>query len=66
MYVPEELKVNKFVDSRIPSNRDLFARLGNQSMPDNVYTGDNPAPYPSSKIDLIIDGERSIDFDESE
>ena len=63
MYVPESLKVNKFVDVQIPSNKDYFARLGKQALPEGQYTGDDPAMMPTSKIDSVTEEEQRI-FDE--
>lgn len=63
MYVPEKLKVNKFVDVQIPSNKDYFARLGRQALPDGQYTGDEAASMPSDKVSSISAEEQRI-FDE--
>lgn len=63
MYVPEAMKINKFVDVRIPSNKDYFARLGRQSLPEGQYTGDQPAPMPSDKVESISAEEQRL-FDE--
>lgn len=63
MYVPDELKVNKFVDVQIPSNKDYFARLGKQTLGESQYTGDDAAVMPSSKIDAVTAEEQRI-FDE--
>lgn len=53
MYYPEEFKLNKFVEVRIPSNREYFSRLGFVS-PDNLpYIGDELISPVMSKIDAI-------------
>lgn len=63
MYVPEELKLNRFKDVKIPSNKDYFQRLGRQALPAGQYTGDEAAQMPSSKIDTVTQEEQRI-FDE--
>lgn len=63
MYVPESLKVNKFVDVKIPSNKDYFARLGKQSLPEGYYTGDEAAPVPTDKVSQITAEEQRL-YDE--
>lgn len=63
MYVPEALKVNRFVDVAIPSNKDYFARLGRQALSEGQYTGDDPAQMPSAKVDQISAEDQRI-FDE--
>ena len=61
MYVPKELKLNDFVDVKIPSNKDYFARLGKQQLGVEQYTGDDAATLPQSKIDQIIAGEFALE-----
>lgn len=59
MYVPDELKLNRFVNVPIPENRDYFARFGTSKVAqDAAYTGDSDAPLPKSKIDAISDMDR--------
>lgn len=62
MFVPEKLKVNRFKDVKIPTNKDFFARvgLGNVGVAGN-YTGDEMAIPAQSKIDQI----RQADFEYS-
>lgn len=56
MFIPEELKLNKFVNVPIPENRDYFARFGTTKVAqDSAYTGDQNAPLPKSKIDSLAD-----------
>lgn len=58
MYVPEKLKLNKFVLANIPSNKNLFARLGFLSAGSaGQYTGDNVLPMAQTKIDTFADME---------
>lgn len=64
MFVPEDLKkVNKFVDVRIPSNKDYFARLGSQALPSGQYTGDELAMMPTDKVSQISAEEQRM-YDE--
>lgn len=55
MNIPEKLKLNRFKVVNLPSNKDLFARFGNRSVGENLYTGDEPAAVGSRKIDQIAD-----------
>lgn len=55
MYIPEKMKVNKFHDVAIPSNKSFFSRLGNVDPNILKYTGDEVAPEPMSKTDSIND-----------
>lgn len=54
MYVPEELKVNKFVVTRIPSPSQYFARFGSFTPASAYYTGDEVARN-LNKVDSIND-----------
>lgn len=63
MFVPDSLKVNKFVDVAIPSNKDYFARLGKQALPEGQYTGDDPAMMVTDKVSQVSAEEQRI-FDE--
>lgn len=63
MYVPESLKLNRFKDVKIPSNKDYFQRLGRQALPEGQYTGEDPAQMPAQKIDQVTHEEQRI-FDE--
>lgn len=63
MYVPEKMRVNKFADVAIPSNKDYFARLGSQVIPSGQYTGDEPAMMPSDKVSQISAEEQRM-YDE--
>lgn len=56
MFVPDKLKLNKFVHVRIPSNKEYFARVGLSSTGlSNQYTGDELADTGKTKIDSIAD-----------
>lgn len=54
MTVPEQLKINRFVDVHIPSNSELFKRLG--VFDATQFTGTETAQMPQSKIDCIAAG----------
>ncbi len=59
MYFPDEkMKVNKFHDVAIPRNAEYFARFGYAVSPSCSYTGDEPAPQPMNKTDMLADMER--------
>lgn len=61
MYCPEKLKLNKFKQVQIPSNKDYFGRLGTSPVPSSQYTGeDNLAPFPQRKTDELASTERDI------
>lgn len=55
MYIPEKMKVNKFEDVAIPSNKSFFARLGAVAPESLQYSGDEPIPEPMSKTESIND-----------
>lgn len=41
MFIPEELKLNKFKKVRVPKVIDMAARFGYRSMPSSAYAGDD-------------------------
>lgn len=56
MYIPKEMmKVNKFEDVAIPSNKSFFARLGSVAPETLKYSGDDVVPEPMSKSDSYDD-----------
>lgn len=55
MYIPEEMKFNRFVDVKLPKNHDYFARLGQFQPSPSMYTGDDPAIMEQNKVDSIQD-----------
>ncbi len=55
MYIPEEMKLNRFKEVSLPSARDFFRTNGEHAMPDNQYSGDDIAPMPQNKVDSIND-----------
>lgn len=58
MYVPDEkMKINKFKLVSIPRNCEYMRRFGNSVAPSNMYTGDEPAPLPRNKVDMLADAD---------
>ena len=55
MYIPEELKVNKFVSVHLPENALYFARFGYQIPQSQLFTGDEVAQMSQNKVDSIND-----------
>lgn len=55
MYIPEEMKVNKFVSVHLPENAVYFSRFGYQVPQSQMYTGDDRAVMPQNKVDSIND-----------
>lgn len=54
MYIPDKMKLNRFKLVRLPSNKDYFGRVGNQSTGSaSMYSGDETAIFEQSKIDQI-------------
>lgn len=53
MYVPKNLKLNKFRVVQIPSARDIINRYG--FCPGNNYSGEDMSPNPNmTKLDLAL------------
>lgn len=58
MYVPDKkMKINKFKLVSIPRNVEYMRRLGGSVAPSNMYTGDEFAPLPKNKVDMLADAE---------
>lgn len=56
MFIKDELKLNKFRDCAIPSNREYFARYGFAVTPASQYTGDDVSlPMPMNKVESMAD-----------
>lgn len=57
MYKPAKMRLNKFVDVAIPKNSDYFMRLNGSrpDIPSSAYTGDDVAPMPDRKVDILAD-----------
>lgn len=66
MYINPKLKLNSYRRCAIPSNRDYFARFGFQESPANLYSGDEVAPEPLTKIEAIEDFKHYADVKASE
>lgn len=59
MYVPDEkLKINKFVQVAIPRTVEFVKRFGNVSPASSLYSGDELAPLPETKMDSLADIDR--------
>lgn len=57
MYIPKELQINRFVAVSIPSPKSFFARVGEVSLPEKDYSGDDLVPEQMRKVDSIADYE---------
>lgn len=66
MFIPDEMKLNRFKEVSLPSARDFFRNNGVHSMPDNQYSGDDVAPMPMNKVDSISDFERYCELKQHE
>lgn len=55
MYIPDEMKVNKFVSVHLPENCTYFARFGFQTPESQLFTGEDRAVMPQNKVDSIND-----------
>lgn len=54
MYVPDEMKINRFQDVNIPENKSFFARYGFNAPSDvSSYTGDDVPPEIGRKSDNL-------------
>lgn len=58
MYIPEKMKINKFEEVAIPSNKSFFSRLGFVAPESLKYSGDEVVPEPLSKSDSFDDFQR--------
>lgn len=56
MYFPDKkMKVNTFHHVIIPRNAEYFARYGFTTSPSSLYTGDELAPRPMNKTEMLED-----------
>lgn len=55
MFIPKEMKLNRFKEVSLPSARDFFGITQGQIPNSSQYTGDEPAPMPANKVDSIND-----------
>lgn len=58
MYVPDEkMKINKFRIVAIPKPIEYMQRFGSAEMPSSSYSGDEYAPLPKNKVDMLADAD---------
>ena len=58
MYCPsDKMKINRFVVVAIPRNSEYVRRFGKSTPLANQYTGENVAPRPATKIDMMYQAE---------
>ena len=59
MFVPDEkMKINKFRQVAIPKPIEYMQRFGTADMPSSAYSGDEFAPLPRNKVDMLADADR--------
>lgn len=59
MWLPDEkMKVNKFRIVAIPRPIEFMARFGVAEIPNSSYSGDEFAPIPQNKVDMLADADR--------
>ena len=59
MYFPDEkMKINRFRVVAIPRPVEFMQRFGTAEMPSSSYSGDEYAPLPRNKVDMLADAER--------
>lgn len=59
MYVPDEkMKINKFRVVAIPRPIEYMQRFGSADVPSSSYSGDEYAPLPKNKVDMLADADR--------
>ena len=52
MFVPDKLKLNKFVQCNLPTPRSLFAKVGMVKPESGIYTGEDVVPHSLNKTEL--------------
>lgn len=58
MFVPDEkMKINKFRVVAIPKPIEFMQRFGSADMPSSSYSGDEFAPLPKNKVDMLADAD---------
>lgn len=56
MYVPDEkMRINRFKLVAIPRPVDFMRRYGSAGAPSSSYTGDNRAPLPRNKVEVLAE-----------
>lgn len=59
MYVPDEkMRINQYKAVAIPRPVAYMQRFGRSIAPSNLYSGDQFAPLPSNKVDMLADADR--------
>lgn len=59
MYCPDpKMKINRFQAVAIPRNCEYMRKFGASVAPSNMYTGEEMAPLPQTKIDMLADADR--------
>lgn len=54
MYVPDEkMRINRFKLVAIPRPVEYMKRFGAAGTPSTAYTGDNKAPFPQNKVEML-------------
>lgn len=54
IYIPDEkMHINAYKAVAIPRPLDYMKRFGMSVAPSNMYSGDEMAPLPSSKVDQL-------------
>ena len=59
MWLPDEkMKVNKFRIVAIPRPIEFMARFGVANMPSSSFSGEEFAPIPKNKVDMLADADQ--------
>ena len=59
MYFPDDkMRVNRFKCVAIPRPCVYMRRFGGATAPSNMYSGDEFAPMPGNKLDMLADADR--------
>lgn len=59
MYVPDEkMRINKFRIVDIPRPIEYMKRFGSAEVPSSAYSGDEFAPLPQNKVDMLAYADR--------
>lgn len=71
LYIPnDEMLVNKFVEVRLPSKKQLFARTGQHAVaPGGSYTGDDAVHFkdtPTSGLNRLLNDAEAFETPKKE
>lgn len=59
MYFPDDkMRVNRFKVVAIPRPCEYMRRFGATVAPSSMYSGEEFAPLPRNKVDMMVDAER--------